>query len=84
MILYMYNLLCSICINFNLLDSVSKIVSKLTSLVLSSTNVSGLLCIQDLDTAQKMGWFWLVETDGQDASDLQMSGVCFSRTCIEL
>lgn len=49
-----------------------KIVSKLTSLVLSSTNLSGPLCIQDLDTAQKMGLFWLVETDCQDVSNLLM------------
>lgn len=47
--------------HFNLLDSVSKIVSKLTCLVLSSANLSGLLCIQDLDGAQKMGWFWFCQ-----------------------
>lgn len=61
-------------IHFNLQDSVS--LSKFTYLVLPSTNLSGLLCIQNLDTAQKMGCFGLAEPLGrmnhepwQDASE---------------
>lgn len=47
--------------SFQFTDSVSKIVSKLTSLVLSFINLGGLLCIQNLHTAQKVvltPWNW--------------------------
>lgn len=47
------------------------VLSKFTFPVLPS----GLLCIQDLDTAQKVGWFGLAETIWQDASELQVPDV---------
>lgn len=48
---------------------------KFTFPVLPSTKLSGLLYIQDLDTAQKVGWFGLAETIWQDASELQVPDV---------
>lgn len=51
------------------------VFSEFTFLVLPSTKLSGLLCIQDLDAAEKMGWFGLAETIWQDASELQVPDV---------
>lgn len=48
--------------------------------MLPSTNLSDLLCIQSLDTAEKMGCLGLAEPNWQDASEPQEPDVLFKKT----